>query len=370
MDKSKETRQILRNIFIKRINSGKTQRGYPPIYRRVTSSRVLQISAVLLIAFLLIGLAALSFGSARIDLTRVFGCLFHAMGGSQSCSPQDELILFSIRLPRIFFAAITGAALSLGGVVFQAILRNPLADPYVLGVSGGSALGAIIGTLIGAGSFYLGIPLLAFLGALITVALVFVIAGGGSGRIPDNYLLLAGVIVNAFFSAAILFFLSLADSMELHSITFWLMGDLARVSGSGIIPAAFCVLVAFVMIYSQARGLNLMVQGEETARQLGVMVEKTKYTLLIITSLATAVVVSLCGIIGFVGIIVPHMMRLLFGSDHRLLICASALFGATFLVVADTIARIIIAPAELPVGVITALLGAPYFIFLLRRKAF
>jgi len=331
---------------------------------------VLQISAALLLLLLLAFLVALSVGSAHINLSRVLGCLLNTMGGSHSCSSQDELILFSIRLPRIFFAAITGAALSLGGVVFQAILRNPLADPYVLGVSGGSALGAIIGTLIGAGSFYLGIPLLAFLGALITVALVFVIAGGGSGRLSDNYLLLAGVIVNAFFSAAILFFLSLADSMELHSITFWLMGDLARVAGSGTIFAALCVLLVFVVIYSQARGLNLIVQGEETAGQLGVKVERTKYLLLVMTSLATAVVVSLCGIIGFVGIIVPHMMRLLLGSDHRLLICASALFGAAFLVIADTIARIIIAPAELPVGVITALLGAPYFIFLLRRKAF
>ena len=156
--------------------------------------------------------------------------------------------------------------------------------------------------------------------------------------------------------------------MELHSISFWLMGDLSRAASKEIAVAALCLLVCFVILYTQARKLNLMVQGEETALQLGVNVQTTKYILLIVTSLITAVAVSLAGIIGFVGIMVPHMMRLVFGSDHRLLLPAAALFGASFLVVADTLARTILAPAELPVGVITALCGAPYFIFLMRRK--
>jgi iron complex transport system permease protein len=274
-----------------------------------------------------------------------------------------------VRLPRIIFAGIVGASLSLGGVIFQALLRNPLADPYVLGISGGSALGAIVGIVTGAGSFYLGIPLLAFLGALATVFLVFVVAGGTRGPLLDNSLLLSGVVVNAFFSAAILFFLSVVNSMELHSITFWLMGDLSRASMEEISLAAFCLIAGFVFLYAQARKLNLLVQGEETALQLGVNVERTKQWLLIVTSLITAVAVSLAGIIGFVGIMVPHLMRLVFGSDHRLLLPATALFGACFLVVADTLARVVLAPAELPVGVITALCGAPYFIFLLKRKA-
>lgn len=277
--------------------------------------------------------------------------------------------MFSVRLPRIFFAGIVGASLSIGGVVFQAMLRNPLADPYVLGISGGSALGAIAGIIIGASSFYLGIPLLAFCGALVTVLLVFVVAGKTRGPLLDNSLLLSGVVVNAFFSAAILFFLSIADSMELHSITFWLMGDLSRASFHEILLAAICLFSGFMIIYFQARKLNLIVQGEETALQLGVNIERTKQLLLIVTSLITAVAVSMAGIIGFVGIMVPHMMRLVFGSDHRLLLPAAALFGAGFLVIADTVARLVLAPAELPVGVITALCGAPYFIFLLKRKS-
>jgi len=184
----------------------------------------------------------------------------------------------------------------------------------------------------------------------------------------DNSLLLSGVVVNAFFSAAILFFLSVVNSMELRSITFWLMGDLSRASIKEICVAALGLIIGFILLYSQARKLNIIVQGEETAMHLGVNIERTKQWLLIVTSLIISVAVSLAGIIGFVGIMVPHLMRLVFGSDHRLLLPVSALFGASFLIVADTIARVVFAPAELPVGVITALCGAPYFIFLLKRN--
>ena len=319
--------------------------------------------------FLAICLISLSVGSVHINLIKVLGSLTNAFTGTASLSSQEELILFSVRLPRIIFAGIVGASLSLGGVVFQAMLRNPLADPYVLGISGGSALGAIAGIIIGASSFYLGIPLLAFCGALVTVFLVFVVAGGTRGPLLDNSLLLSGVVVNAFFSAAILFFLSIVNSLELHSITFWLMGDLSRASIKEISLSAICLFTGFLIIYAQARKLNLIVQGEETALHLGVNIERTKQLLLIVTSLITAVAVSMAGIIGFIGIMVPHMMRLVFGSDHRLLLPTAALFGASFLVIADTLARLVLAPAELPVGVITALCGAPYFIFLLKRKS-
>ena len=346
------------------LNSG----GGFPIYHRVTVSRVLRISVILLLLFVLLSLAALSLGAIHIAFADVFGAISDALLGKVSAPSEEELILFSVRLPRILFAGIVGASLSLGGVVFQALLRNPLADPYVLGISGGSALGAIIGIVIGASSFYLGVPFLAFSGALITVFLVFIVAGGSKGVLLDNSLLLAGVVVNSFFSAAILFALSIVNSMELHSISFWLMGDLSRAAVKEIAVAALCLMVCFVIIYTQARKLNLMVQGEETALQLGVNVQTTKYILMIVTSLITAVAVSLAGIIGFVGIMVPHMIRLVFGSDHRLLMPAAALFGASFLVLADTLARTVLAPAELPVGVITALCGAPYFIFLMRRK--
>jgi iron complex transport system permease protein len=329
---------------------------------------VLQISALLLLLFVMLSLAALCLGAIHIAPSDVVRAIVCALSGQMSAPSEEELILFSVRLPRILFAGIVGASLSLGGVVFQALLRNPLADPYVLGISGGSALGAIIGIVLGASSFYLGVPFLAFSGALITVFLVFIVAGGPRGVLLDNSLLLAGVVVNSFFSAAILFALSIVNSMELHSISFWLMGDLSRVALKEIAVAALCLVACCAILCMQARKLNLMVQGEETALQLGVNVRATKYILLIVTSLITSVAVSLAGIIGFVGIMVPHMMRLVFGSDHRLLMPAAALFGASFLVVADTLARIVIAPAELPVGVITALCGAPYFIFLMRRK--
>ncbi len=340
-----------------------------PIYRRVTLTRVLKISALMILIFFLLCLISLSVGSFHIELSTLLRSLAKTLTGNFSITSQEELIIFSVRLPRILFAGIVGAALSIGGVIFQALLRNPLADPYILGISGGSALGAIVGILIGASSFYLGIPLLAFCGALTTVFLLFIVAGDTRGPLWDNSLLLSGVVINAFFSAAILFFLSVVDSLELHSITFWLMGDLSRASLKEIGVAAICLFVGFALLYGQARKLNLIVQGEETALHLGVDLEKTKPWLLILTSLIIAVVVSLAGIIGFVGIMVPHLMRLVFGSDHRLLLPAAALFGASFLVLADTLARVILAPTELPVGVITALCGAPYFLFLLKRKA-
>jgi iron complex transport system permease protein len=340
------------------------------IYRRVTLARVLKISALMTILLLVLGVLSLGVGSVRITFGRVLDSLFGTVLGNAPLSSQEEVILFSIRLPRIAFAGIVGAALSLGGVVFQAILRNPLADPYILGISGGSALGAIIGIVIGAGAFYLGIPFLAFVGALTTVFFVFVMAGGNRGPRSDNSLLLSGVVVNAFFSAAILFFLSIVNSMELHSITFWLMGDLSRASTGEIVVAAICLTAGFVLLYAQARALNVIVQGEDTAVHLGVNVLRTKKWLLGVVSLMISVAVPLPGIIGFVGIMVPHLMRLVFGSDHRLLLPVSGLFGAAFLIACDTVARTLLAPAELPVGVITALCGAPYFIFLLKRKTF
>lgn len=338
------------------------------IYRRVTLPRVLKISALLLLLFAAVCIASLCIGVVSIPLRELLAVLAGAPGESASSPSGEQMILLNVRLPRILFAGIVGASLSVGGVVFQALLRNPLADPYVLGISGGSALGAIVGIVLGAGSFVLGVPFLAFCGALATVFLVFVAAGGSRGFLLDHSLLLAGVVVNAFFSAAILFALSVVNSIELHSITFWLMGDLSGADGREILTAALCLLAGFAVLYAQARRLNLVVQGEETALQMGVNVRVTKYILLFVTSLVTAVAVSLAGIIGFIGIMVPHMMRLVYGSDHRLLLPASALFGASFLVVADTLARTIIAPAELPVGVITALCGAPYFIILMRRK--
>ena len=333
------------------------------VYHRVTLLRVLTISALLFLFLVVVCLAALSLGAVHTGLCEIQAALQGLLAGE---APNQ--ILFSVRLPRILFAGIVGASLSMAGVVFQALLRNPLADPYVLGVSGGSALGAIAGIVVGAGSFFAGVPFLAFCGAILTVLLVFVVAGGPRGVFMDNSLLLAGVVVNSFFSAAILFSLSVVDSPQLRSISFWLMGDLSGAAWRDIAVSFVCLTAVFTVLYSQARRLNLLVQGEETASRLGLNTKGAKYVMLTAASFLTAVAVSLAGIIGFVGMMVPHMMRLVWGSDHRLLLPAAALFGAAFLITADTLARTILAPAELPVGVITALCGAPYFIFLMRRR--
>lgn len=334
-----------------------------------TFARVVRIAIFLLAVVFLISLVSLFFGSSRID---VFSALQWLIAGSSETgggfSATDEAILFSIRLPRIIFAGIVGGALAAAGVVFQGLLRNPLADPYILGISSGSAVGALSALLLGIGFSPLGISGAAFLGALATIVLVYAIART-KNELNSATLLLAGVIVNAFFSAVIMFLISTANDKNLHSAMFWLMGDLSLAEWREIPLAGIFLVFGFIIIFIHARNLNLMAISEETAKQLGVNVEQTKIILLLAASLITGVAVSVSGIIGFVGLIVPHMMRMQLGSDHRLLLPASVLFGSSFLIVADTFARTVISPAELPVGVITALCGAPYFIYLLRRKA-
>lgn len=334
----------------------------------VTASKVIRVSFILILVLFLSVLLSLVIGAADIGLLRgLKGLLYGWHEGSAFLTDSEKTILFSVRLPRILFAAIVGASLSSAGVVFQGLLRNPLAEPFILGVSGGAAVGAIAGILLGIAALPFGLPLLAFLGSAVTVILVFLVGKGKSG-INSHTLLLAGVIINAFFSAIIMFLISISSSADLHTITFWLMGDLSIAYSREIVVAGVFLMVSFLVVYAYARPLNLIIGGEETAMQLGVNVEWTKIVLFLAGSFMTAVAVSFAGIIGFVGLIVPHMMRMLLGSDHRLLMPASFLFGATFLVVADTIARVMIPHAELPVGVVTALCGAPYFIYLLKTR--
>ena len=333
----------------------------------VTAGRVAGVGSLLLAVVFIVALASLFFGSSDIDASSIFQWLIS--GGNEDgtgLSDTDETILFSIRLPRIIFAGIVGGALAAAGVVFQGLLRNPLADPYILGISGGAAVGALTALMLGI--LPLGVSGSAFLGAIATIVLVYGIAKT-KNELQSTTLLLAGVIVNAFFSAVIMFLISTASDKSLHNAMFWLMGDLSLAEWREIALTGLFLLLGFIVIFTYARHLNLMAISEETAKQLGVNVEQTKIILLLAASLITGVAVSVSGIIGFVGLIVPHMMRILLGSDHRMLLPASVLFGSSFLIVADTFARNLIAPAELPVGVITALCGAPYFIYLLRRKA-
>lgn len=348
---------------------GMEKEGSVSRYKIVTLPRVIKISVFLTVVFLVIAVLALVTGTVKIEIIAVFKELLYGWhDGYTGLSPSEKTIIFSIRFPRIIFAGIVGASLSTAGVVFQALLRNPLADPYILGISGGSAVGAILGIILGAGAIPFGIPGLAFLGAVLTVILVFGIAKTGK-ELQSNTLLLAGVIVNAFFSAAIMFLISTSRNADLHNIMFWLMGNLSLAAGREIILTALFLIAGFIIIYIHSRSLNLIVTGEETAIQLGVNVEGTKKILFLASSLVVGVAVSVSGIIGFVGLIIPHIVRMLLGPDHRLLLPASLLFGASFLVVADTIARTIIPSTELPVGVITAFCGAPYFIYLLRRRS-
>lgn len=287
--------------------------------------------------------------------------------GGQPLEPTEKAILLDIRLPRVLLTGLVGMALGVSGVVLQALLRNPLAEPFVLGISSGAALGALSSMALGASVLHLATPMAAFLGAMGTVLLVLAV-GGGRGRLDMTRVLLTGVIVNAFFTSLIMLILSLSRAEQIHSMMFWLYGDLsgARYGHAKIVaPGA---LLALTVIWGQARGLNIMGIGEQTALQLGVQVERSKMILLGVTSLLTGAVVSVSGLIGFVGLIVPHLVRMLLGADHRLLIPVTALGGAAFLVLADAVARTLVSPAEVPVGVITAAMGAPFFVLLLRTK--
>jgi len=336
--------------------------------KNITLRSVLRICFLLSLFLAAVLAISLVTGSVDIGIWRgVKGILHLWQAEMDRLTPLETTIIFSLRLPRVIFAGIIGASLALVGTVFQALLRNPLADPYVLGISGGSAVGAIIGILIGASALPGGTTAMAFAGGMAAIVLVFGIAGKEQ-TLPTQTLLLAGVIVNAFFSALIMFLVSLSSRNELHNVLFWLMGDLSLASRREILLAGIALMAISGFIYRDAKALNLLVLGEETALQLGINVERTKKRLFFTASLLTAVAVSSSGIIGFVGLLVPHMMRLIFGADHRLLLPVTALFGASFLVAADSVARTITAPTELPVGVITALCGAPFFIYLLRKS--
>lgn len=318
----------------------------------------LAILVLLLLGTLAVGL---SLGSVSIPILQGLR--------SAGLNPDDRAILYQIRLPRVILAGTVGWSLSIGGVVFQALMRNPLAEPFLLGVSSGAALGAVAGIILGV-VFWGGLPMMAFLGALLTIALVLGIARR-TGAIDSSTLILTGVIINAFFAALIMVALATATGEKLHSLLFWLYGDLSRGRFQDLTVLLPLVLVGSVFLLGFARPLNLIAAGEETAAQLGVDVEKVKWAALITVSLLCGATVAFSGIIGFVGLIVPHLTRLALGPDHRLLLPAAGLFGASFLITADLLARVVIAPSELPVGIITAFLGAPFFLYLLylRRRS-
>lgn len=340
------------------------------VVHHLTLIRILRVCLLLLALLAGVSVVSLVAGPAPIGIAAVFKSILSAVripGLSDPLTGEERAILFSIRLPRIVLAGLVGGALSCVGAVFQALLRNPLADPFVLGVSGGAAVGAVFAIIIGLGSIPFGIPAIAFVGALFAMMLVLGLARTEGERRTERTLL-AGIVVNAFFSALIMFLVSISSGEQLQSVLFWLMGDLAMAGGSDVLLAALFLAAGFAVMIAHARDLNIMLTGEEAALQLGVSVGRIRWILLLSASLVMGAAVSVSGIIGFVGLMVPHMMRMMFGSDHRLLLPASLLFGGVFLMAADTIARVALSPAELPVGVVTALCGAPYFAYLMKRS--
>ena len=348
------------------------------IYFRRTSRWKL-IVILLIVALIVTILVSLNVGYAQIPFANILAILgkqipfLNGFVDSSLILPRDAAIILQIRLPRIIAGVVVGAALAASGVVYQGVFKNPMADSYLLGVSAGAAVGDSFSILFGAGVSIFGLRLVqvaAFFGALFAMFLVYNISRVGS-RVPVTTLLLCGIAVN-FFLYAVVALLEVIAGDELHAIVFWLIGGFSNVLWSDIWAVLPFIVIGTVVSYFYARDLNLLALGEDQAQHLGVNVERVKQVLLVFASMVTAAAVSLSGLVGFVGLMVPHITRLVIGADHRILFPASTIIGAIFLVVCDAVARVIATPfastLELPVGIITMLAGAPFFIILFRKK--
>jgi len=326
---------------------------------------VLLVTAGLAAALLAAVLLGAAFGAGDVSPARL-------LPGGEPLREVERAILFDVRLPRVLLAGLIGGALTVAGVVFQALLRNPLADPFVLGVSGGASIGGVVALLLGVGSAggWLGgvaVPAFAFAGALGALVLIEWIATV-DGRLTVYTILLTGAIFNAFAAALIYFIQSVASLQQLHEIVFYLMGRIPSPGAGALGAIAALVALAVLALFAMSRDYNALALGEEGAQQLGVEVERIKRRTFVLGSLLTGMAVAVAGLIGFVGLVVPHILRLLLGPDHRLLLPCAFFGGAAFLVLADLAARLLLAPNELPVGVVTALIGGPFFLYLLRRR--
>ena len=343
--------------------------------RPLTFRRLLLQCAILILILFAVVVVALKFGAVQVSLYALGSDLVSViLGQRREISSDYGLIVMNIRLPRILLGILVGASLSVAGTSFQALLRNPLADPYVLGVSSGASVGAILALLLAP---FLSVsptvaalmtPMGAFIGAAATIALVYFI-GRRDGQIDSATLLLGGVICGSFLSAIITFLIGNFSSGNSRGMVFWLMGNLSTSFQEGVywfLGVGF--LVGAGVIYTTAADLNLLLAGEKEAMHLGVDVPRVRLVVYLAASFLTGLAVSVSGAIGYVGLIVPHVMRLIFGSDHRTLLPTAALGGAIAVVVADTLARTVVAPNELAVGAVTAVVGAPLFIYLLRRR--
>ena len=329
---------------------------------------------MVIILFCLIVLCS-TLGTAKISLEEslniilshipIIGNYFH----NKAFLATHNLIIFNIRLPRIILSAMVGMGLSIVGASFQAMFKNPMADPYVLGVSSGAAFGAAIAIVTGLNNSFSGVgavTILAFIGAILTTFIVYS-AAMIDKRVPTNTLLLAGISIS-FLLSSMISLLMVFNRQNVEKIVFWTMGSLSTANWKQVGILLPVVLVGFLILLAFSRDLNIMLTGDDSAKSLGIEVENLKKIILIVSSLVVAACVSVSGVIGFVGLIIPHIIRIIFGADHRILIPFSALGGAIFMILSDTLARTLVSPAEIPVGAITSLIGAPYFMYLLVKN--
>ena len=334
--------------------------------RRVRSYSIAGLAA----AAVIVAIVAVTFGSVQIPFTTVGRILlssFPIVGNAGDWDPGMQTIIMEIRVPRVVLAGLVGAALATAGATYQGLFRNPLADPYLIGVAQGASLGAVTGFLLPVANVGMGaVPLFAFTGALLAAAAVYMLARVGK-MVPVTTLILAGVALGALLGSVVSY-LIISSGEKIHGIVFWLMGSFALSRWSEVAVVWPYVAAGTLLLILFARVLNVMQLDEEQAQHLGVNVEKMKLMLLGAATLITAASVSFVGTIGFVGIIVPHAVRLVWGPDHRFLLPLSVLTGAIFMIIADLVARTIMAPTEIPIGVITAICGAPFFLYLLRRR--
>jgi len=329
----------------------------------------------LVVVLLAVVLLSVSIGPVKISILDIAKMLLHKLGiynNTSAWQPTEESIVFQVRLPRVLGGVLVGAALSAAGVLFQGLFRNPMADPYIIGTAAGAAFGATLAMLLPLSLVFYGfglVPIAAFLGALGSVIIVYRLARFG-GKAPIVSMLLAGFVMSSFLVAIVMLLLTMSDrlGLRIQQVFAFLMGGISVTYWQQIAVIAPLVLIGIIVTQFFAGHLNAFSIGEEGASYLGIDVEREKMIILGIGSLLTACAVSLGGLIGFVGLIMPHAMRLILGPDHRLLLPASALAGASFLVIADLLARTLLSPAEIPVGVLTAIIGAPFFIYLLRRS--
>ncbi|MGW2707190.1 FecCD family ABC transporter permease [Streptomyces sp. NPDC001340] len=347
----------------------------PTASRRTrTETRTLPVAPLALVlggALLAALTTAVAWGSTSIAPGEVWSVVWRRLSGEASRPGTDDLIVWQLRVPRALLAALVGAGLGLVGTAVQALVRNPLADPYLLGISNGASLGAVAALVLGlgaGGTLGLGLSGAAFAGALATFALVWAVARRGGGFAPLR-LVLAGVAVGQFLSGFTSYLvLQAGDEQQTHSVLFWLMGSLSGASWQLLAVPAVTVPIALLWLQARARGLNALLMGDETAAGLGIDVGRLRRELFTVTSVLTGVLVAVSGAIAFVALMVPHVCRLLVGGDHRRLLPVSALCGALLLVVVDVVCRTAMDTQELPVGVVTSLLGAPALLYLLDRR--